>query len=89
LSALGKSKEDLSVVDPIHPLTLFTIHVDSPFDIGDRIIIANSPGLPSAGVGDSWFVQGKYIWIMSVVPMVDTVDLTFVLDFSIFRYLPI
>jgi len=29
-----------------------------PFDIGDRIIIANSPGQPTAGMNDSWFVEG-------------------------------
>eukprot|EP00980_Cylindrotheca_fusiformis_P002338 scaffold543_cov119-Cylindrotheca_fusiformis.AAC.5 len=28
-----------------------------PFDIGDRIIIAQTPGLPSPGVGESWFVE--------------------------------
>jgi hypothetical protein len=32
----------------------------SPFDIGDRIIIENTPGLSVANAADSWFVGGKY-----------------------------
>ncbi len=43
----------------IWELTVYVnLRIHRPFDIGDRIIIANTPGQPTPGVGDSWFVEG-------------------------------
>jgi len=59
LPILQSRKETISL-KVLKSFCLDACSFERPFDIGDRIIIADSPGQPTAGMNDSWFVEGIF-----------------------------